>query len=117
PAGVAADVAARAATASVRRSPDDHRAVLRVMVAEDVRHGLRARILLENESRSRNLPAAVAELPTDAQPLDIAVKLDVADLDRSTAAGDEDHRAVRRRHFGEATARRRTVHRCARVRV
>src|SRR5207237_6735883 len=111
----AADEPAHAAATRARRGPDDHRAVLSVMMAEDVRHRFGIRILLENEPGCGNLPAAVTELPTDAQPLDIAVELDVADFDRSTAAGDEDHRAVGRRHFREPAAGGGTVHRCARV--
>src|SRR5438067_3693657 len=57
----AADEPAHAAATRARRGPDDHGAVLRVMMAEDVRYGLRARILLENEAGRWNLPAAVAE--------------------------------------------------------
>src|SRR3954447_18383850 len=76
----AADEAAHMAASRPRRGPDDHRAVLRVMMAKDVRDGFRAGVLLENQPRRRNLPAGVAELPADVQPLDVAVQLDVADL-------------------------------------
>src|SRR3954447_608368 len=113
----AADEPADMASIGARCCADDHRPVLRVVMAENVGHCLRARVFLENEARRWNLPADVAELTANPKPFDIAVQLDVADLDPGATAGDENHRAIGRRHFGQAPAGRWPVHRSASVRV
>src|SRR5947209_17621408 len=86
-------------------------------MAEDVPNDLGAAIAHEEEARGGYLPAGVAKLPADLQPLDVAVELDVADFDRAAAIVQVDHAEVLAREFGQPDVGQRSLARGAAQRI
>jgi hypothetical protein len=88
-----------------------------MMVRVDVPNDLSREIALEPKTNGGDLPAGIAELPSNTQFPDISIELDVVNLDGRMAIAHPDHPGI---SFGEVDALdvgQRVLNRFARLKI